>query len=459
MTCDSQRAGSAEDAMTLVTDLATRARRAQRALAGARTDVKNAALHAVADTLVAGCEAVLEANAQDVAAAQAEGMRPGLVDRLVLTSERVTAIADAVREVAALPDPVGRIIDGRRLPNGLQVRRVAVPLGVVGVIYEARPNVTVDVASLTLKSGNAVLLRGGHAAQRTNAVLIGLIRQALEACALPADLVATVDPAGRAGAQALMRARGYVDVLVPRGGAGLIRAVVDSSTVPVIETGAGNCHVYVDATADLEAAVAIIVNAKTQRVGVCNAAETLLVHRDVAQAYLPAAADALWARGVTLHADAAAHQVLAAHLAAVAGPAARQASAADGGEAAPSALPSQPLVEASEEDWATEYGSLDLAVRVVEDVDAATEHIRRWTTGHTEAVLAQDTRVIRAFIGGVDSAAVMVNASTRFTDGGQLGLGAELGISTQKLHARGPMGLEALTTQQWVVEGEGHVRP
>ena len=319
------------------------------------------------------------------------------------------------------------------------MRRVRVPLGVVGMIYEARPNVTVDVAALTLKSGNAVVLRGGSAAEKTNAAIVDVLRGALSDAALPADLVATIDAAGRAGAAALMRARGLIDVLVPRGGAGLIRAVVEQSAVPVIETGSGNCHIYADASADVAAAVPIIVNAKTQRVGVCNAAETLLVHRDAAGALLPDAAAALWAGGVTLHADDAARALLA------------PAAAGSGHE--------DLLVPATEEDWATEYGSPDLAVRVVADLEEAVAHIARWSTGHTEAILTRDVACMNRFVAAVDSAAVMVNASTRFTDGGQLGLGAELGISTQKLHARGPMGLAALTTTQWIVEGDGHVRP
>ncbi|AMD88223.1 gamma-glutamyl-phosphate reductase [Actinomyces radicidentis] len=421
------------DATAYVEALARRARTAQRSVAVATRDTKDAALHALADALEAATERVVAANAEDLERARAGGMRAGLVDRLALTPERVAAIASAVREVAALPDPVGELVDGQTLPNGLRVRRRRVPLGVVGMIYEARPNVTVDVAALTLKSGNAVLLRGGSAAESSNAALVDVLRSALEGVGLPADLVATIDPAGRAGATALMQARGLVDVLVPRGGAGLINAVVESSAVPVIETGSGNCHVYVDASADLDDAVSIIVNAKTQRVGVCNAAETLLVHEAVAAAFLPRAAGALWERGVTLHADDAARAVL--------------------GDKAGR------LVAATEDDWATEYGSLDLAVRVVADVDEAAAHVRRYSTGHTEAVLAQDLRVVDAFTAGVDCAVVMVNASTRFTDGGQLGLGAELGISTQKLHARGPMGLTALTTTQWVVEGDGHVRP
>lgn len=427
------------DATAYVESLARRARSAQRSVAVATRDTKDAALRALADALESAAERVVAANAQDLERARAAGMKAGLVDRLTLTPERVAAIADAVREVASLPDPVGEVVDGQTLPNGLRVRRRRVPLGVVGMIYEARPNVTVDVAALTLKSGNAVLLRGGSAAESSNAAIVDVLRTALAGVGLPADLVAIIDPAGRAGATALMQARGLVDVLVPRGGAGLIRAVVEQSSVPVIETGSGNCHVYVDASADVDDAVAIIVNAKTQRVGVCNAAETLLVHRDVAKEYLPVAAAALWEKGTTLHADDDAR-------AAMAGPAE---------ESDHESL----LVPATEEDWATEYGSLDLAVRVVDDVDDAIEHIARYSTGHTEAVLATDVRVIDRFSRLVDSAAIMVNASTRFTDGGQLGLGAELGISTQKLHARGPMGLSALTTTSWLVEGEGHVRP
>ncbi|MDO4899517.1 glutamate-5-semialdehyde dehydrogenase [Actinomyces sp.] len=430
---------SVNDAEALVAATAGAARRAQRVLAGVNRERKDAALLAMADALVARSEPVLAANARDLARAREVGMKPGLVDRLALNAERIAAIADALREIAALPDPVGEVVDGQTLPNGLRVRRVRVPLGVVGMIYEARPNVTVDVAALTLKSGNAVVLRGGSAAADTNAAIITVLRDALEEAGLPPDLVTTVDPAGRAGATALMQARGLIDVLVPRGGAGLIRAVVEESSVPVIETGSGNCHVYVDAAADLTGAVDIIVNAKTQRVGVCNAAETLLVHRAVASTYLPAAADALWECGVTLHADTSAHAQLEEH-----------AAARGYGDL---------LVDATEADWETEYGSLDLAVRVVDAIDDAIAHIAAYSTGHTEAILTQDVKAMNQFVGRVDSAAVMVNASTRFTDGGQLGLGAELGISTQKLHARGPMGLAALTTTKWVVEGEGHIRP
>ena len=427
------------DAHELVTATARSARVAQRSLAGASRAVKDAALEAMARSLTEYGEAILAANAADLERGLQAGMKAGLLDRLALDSERLSAIADSLHEVAALPDPVGQVVDGSVMPNGLRVRRVRVPLGVVGMIYEARPNVTVDTAALAVKSGNAIVLRGGSAAQDSNAAIVAALRGALAAQGLPADLVAGVDAAGRDGARALMRAHGLVDALVPRGGAGLIRAVVEQSTVPVIETGSGNCHVYVDSSADLETAVDIIVNAKTQRVGVCNAAETLLVHTDVAATYLPAAAAALWGKDTTLHADPVARRILA------------EVASGSGREAF--------LTEATKADWDTEYGSLDLAVRVVENLEEAIDHIRAHTTGHTEAVLALDVGVINAFIAGMDSAAIMVNASTRFTDGGQLGLGAELGISTQKLHARGPMGLTELTTTTWIVEGAGHIRP
>ena len=425
------------EATALVTRVARAARAAQRPLAAATTELKDRALAAMARTLRDRAPDVLAANAADVERARAAGMREGLVDRLALSPTRLEAVAGALEELTTLPDPVGQVVDGRRLPNGLEVRRVRVPLGVVGMVYEARPNVTADVAGLAVRSGNAVVLRGGSAARDSNAAIVAALRSALASVGLGEDLVSSIDAAGRQGARALMHAHGLIDVLVPRGGAGLIRTVVEESTVPVIETGSGNCHVYVDASADLAQAVDVVVNAKTQRVGVCNAAETLLVHQAVAGDYLPAAAAALWEAGTTLHADAAARAVLA--------------EAARGRE--------DLLAEAGQEDWATEYGSLDLAVRVVPDVDAAVEHVRAYSTGHTEAVLARDVRVVDAFVAGVDSAVVMVNASTRFTDGGALGLGAELGISTQKLHARGPMGLEALTSTMWVVQGDGHVRP
>ncbi|WP_217617130.1 glutamate-5-semialdehyde dehydrogenase [Cellulomonas sp. GbtcB1] len=425
-------APSADDVTAQVLAVARRAKEASRALAVATRGAKDAALHALADALVAHADAIVAANAEDLDRGRADGISDGLLDRLALTPARIEAIAGALREVAALPDPVGEVVRGSTLPNGLRMRQVRVPMGVVGMIYEARPNVTVDAVGLTLKSGNAVVLRGGSAAARSNAVIVDVLRAALEAQGLPADLVQSVDAWGRAGGVALMHARGLVDVLVPRGGAGLIQTVVREATVPVIETGVGNVHVYVDATADPAVALPILLNAKTQRVGVCNAAETLLVHRDAADAFLPSALTALAEAGVTLHGDAAT------------------------AEAAPAGVE---VVPATDEDWATEYLSLDLAVRVVDDLDAALEHIRTWSSGHTEAIVTRDLAASERFVAEVDSAAVMVNASTRFTDGGQLGLGAEIGISTQKLHARGPMGLGELTTTKWVVHGDGHVRP
>ncbi len=420
------------DVESAVLDVARRAKVASRALATASRGTKDAALNAVADALVTHAAEIVAANAEDVDRERAGGMSEGLLDRLALTEDRVAAIADALREVAGLPDPVGDVVRGQTLPNGLVLRQVRVPMGVVGMIYEARPNVTVDAAGLALKSGNAVILRGGSAAARSNEVIVRVLRDALESQGLPADLVQTVDPWGRAGGVALMKARGLVDVLVPRGGAGLIRTVVAESSVPVIETGVGNVHVYVDAAADLEAASAIVMNAKTQRVGVCNAAETLLVHEAVADTFLPAMLTALSDAGVILHGDE------------------RTAALAPAGV---------DVVPATEADWETEYLALELAVRVVGSVDEAIEHIRTYSSGHTEAILTNDLSASEKFVAEVDSAAVMVNASTRFTDGGQLGLGAEIGISTQKLHARGPMGLAELTTTKWIVHGKGHVRP
>jgi glutamate-5-semialdehyde dehydrogenase len=414
-----------------VQQVARSAKVAARALATATRATKDAALHAMADALLLHQAGIVEANTVDCERESAAGMPASLVDRLRLDSGRMHAIAEALRELAALSDPVGEVIRGERLPNGLTVRQVRVPMGVVGMIYEARPNVTVDAAGLALKSGNAVVLRGGSAAASSNQAIVAVLQEALAETGLPRELIQSIDAHGRAGARALMRARGLVDVLVPRGGADLIQTVVTSSTVPVIETGVGNCHVYIDASADVEQAVAIVVNAKTQRTGVCNAAETLLVHTDAAARVLPPVLAALTEAGVVLHSDAAA--------AALAPAQAR-------------------VVAATEDDWAREYLSLDLAVRVVPDLDGALEHIRTYSSGHTEAILSRDVGAIRRFTTELDSAAIMVNASTRFTDGGQLGLGAEIGISTQKLHARGPMGLAELTTSTWIVEGDGHIR-
>ena len=413
------------------------AREAARLLANATTHAKNRGLEAIAAALVQRTDQILSANAEDMARGRAEQMSEGLLDRLALTPERIRGIAAAVCEIIALPDPVGQVVRGMRTDIGLRVTQERVPLGVVGIIYEARPNVTVDAATLALKAGNAVILRGGSAAQSSNHVLIDVCRDALTSVGLPADAIQTVDRWGRAGARAMMRARGQIDALIPRGGAGLINAVDEQSRVPVIETGTGNCHLYVDASADLNAAEAIVMNAKTQRVGVCNAVETLLVHADVAPRFLVAAITRLTAAGVTIHADAATRAIV------------------DG----QASIDSEMIVEATKADWETEYLSMDLAVRVVSGVEDATAHIRRYSTGHTEGIVASDVAVIRAFREGVDAAAIAINASTRFTDGGQLGLGAEVGISTQKLHARGPMGLAELTTTTWIYEGEGTVRP
>jgi glutamate-5-semialdehyde dehydrogenase len=414
--------------MSEVIEVAKRARVAAAALAPLPRKDKDAALHAMADALVARADEVLAANAEDVAAGREGGTSEAMLDRLALTRARVEAMADGLRHVATLPDPVGEVVRGSSLPNGLELRQVRVPLGVVGIVYEARPNVTADAAGLCLKSGNAVLLRGSASAYRSNRVLVDVLADAATAAGMPADSISLVPGTDRSSVKELMQARGLVDVLIPRGGAGLIEAVVTESQVPVIETGVGNCTVYVDASADLDKAVAITVNSKTHRPSVCNAAETLLVHADVAEAFLPRAVEALRAEGVVLHAD-------------------ERARAYD-----PAAVP------VTDEDWAAEYLSLDLAVGVVDSLDDAVAHIRRWGSGHTEAIVTRDVDEARRFVRSLDSAAVMVNASTRFTDGSEFGFGAEIGISTQKLHARGPMGLPELTSTTYVVTGEGHVR-
>ncbi len=411
---------------------ATRARSAAVVLAALPRGVKDAALLAMADALEKHVAEVLEANAEDVARAVAEGTAAGLVDRLTLTADRVADVAAALRDVADLPDPVGDVVRGSRLANGLELRQVRVPLGVVGIVYEARPNVTVDAAGLCLKSGNAVLLRGSSSAFRSNTALVAIMQEALAASGLPRDAVQLVPGVSRESVRHLMTARGLVDVLIPRGGAGLIRSVVEGSTVPVIETGIGNCHVYVDSSADVAKAVAILLNSKAQRTSVCNAAETFLVHADVAEAFLPAALAALRGAGVTVHGDARIEPY----------------AEAAGTSFAP----------VTEEDWYAEYYSLDIAAGVVDSIDEALAHIRRYGSGHTEAIVGDSEKAVRTFVAGVDAAAVMVNASTRFTDGGEFGFGAEIGISTQKLHARGPMGLPELTTTTYVVVGDGHVR-
>jgi glutamate-5-semialdehyde dehydrogenase len=413
---------------TSLTSKLEAARAASTALATATTDAKNAALHAIASAIEAGADRIIPANELDLANGRENGLAVGLLDRLTLTPQRLAGLASAVREIVALPDPVGTVVRGSSLPNGVQLSQVRVPFGVIGAIYEARPNVTVDIAALALKSGNAVVLRGGTAAENSNRVLVELIQQALADSGLPANAVQTIDEFGRAGATELMQARGYVDVLIPRGSANLITTVVTESKVPVIETGAGVVHVYLDESADLDMAVEIVSNSKVQRPSVCNALETLLVNQAAAPRLLPAVLGRLREQGVTLHADDATRAIFA------------------------------DAVPATDDDWATEYMTLDLAVKVVPDLDAAIEHIAQYSTHHTESIVTNDLARAERFLAEVDSAVVMVNASTRFTDGGEFGFGAEVGISTQKLHARGPMGLPELTSTKWIVRGSGQVR-
>jgi len=415
-----------------VHEQARRAKRAATVLATATRSTKDAALHAMAGALAAAAPDIIAANGADLEAGRAVGMSAALLDRLALSGARIDGMADGLRQVAGLPDPVGEVVRGGILPNGLELRQLRVPLGVIGIVYEARPNVTADAAGLCLKAGNAVLLRGSGSAARSNAAIVSALRGALDGVGLPADAVQLVDASSRDSVKELMRARGLVDVLIPRGGAALIQSVVEESTVPVIETGIGNCHVYVDASADLDSALAILLNAKTQRPSVCNAAESLLVHREVAASFLAKALPALRDAGVTVHGD--------------------PAVAAAGAEAGVAVEP------ATEEDYAAEYLSLDLSAAVVDSLDEAIAHIARYGSGHSEAIVTGSLANARDFTARVDAAAVLVNASTRFTDGEQFGFGAEIGISTQKLHARGPMGLPELTSTKYVVTGTGQVR-
>jgi glutamate-5-semialdehyde dehydrogenase len=410
-----------------VYDVATRAREAAAELATRSRADKDAALHAMAQALGDATEEILAANARDVANGREAGMADGLIDRLTLTGERVAAMAQGLRDVAALPDPVGEVLRGYTQPNGLEIRQIRVPFGVLAMVYEARPNVTADAAGLALKSGNAALLRGSGSAYESNVALVDILSRAAEKSGLPRDSMQLVPGSDRASVGHLLRARGLVDLIIPRGGAGLINYVVENATVPVIETGVGNVHVYVDAGADLDMAERIVVNSKTSRVSVCNSAETLLVHEAVADVFLPRITSALQSAGVVVHGD-------------------ERFAGLDG------------VQPADDDDWAREYLSLDLAARVVADVDEAIAHIRRWSSGHTEAIVTNDLAAARRFVARVDSAAVMVNASTRFTDGGEFGMGAEIGISTQKMHARGPMGLPELTSTKWVVTGDGQIR-
>lgn len=410
------------DVEDVVIGLAKAAKVASRSLARLTAAAKNEVLLAAASAIEAASESILVANAEDIARAEAAGTEASLLDRLRLTPERIVGIANGLRQVAGLADPIGEIVAGKTLPNGLRLRQERVPLGVVGIVYEARPNVTVDAFGIAFKSGNAVLLRGSSSAASSNAELVRVLREVCVACGVTADAVALLPSEDRSSVTALIRARGLVDVVIPRGGAGLINAVVANATVPTIETGTGNCHVYVHALADLDVATRIVLNAKTRRPSVCNTAETVLIDKAVAADAMPKISQALQAQGVVIHGD-------------------------------------EPWMEqATEIDWAEEYLSMDIAMKVVDDLDAAIAHIDTYGTGHTEAIITTDLAAATEFTDRVDAAAVMVNASTAFTDGEQFGFGAEIGISTQKLHARGPMGLPELTSTKWVVWGDGHIR-
>ena len=409
-----------------VEEQAQKARTAALTLSSATRAAKDAALLSMADALGKAETAILEANERDVSRAEANGTSAALIDRLRLTPDRIAGMVEGLRELAALPDPVGDVVRGWTNANGVQVRQVRVPFGVVGIIYEARPNVTADAGGICLKSGNAALLRGSSSAAESNAAIVEALQAGLVDAGLPADAIQLV-PGPREVTNELMAARGLVDVLIPRGGAGLIDTVVRNSQVPVIETGVGNCHIFVDADADEQMAIDIVINAKTQRPSVCNAAETLLVHADIADSFMPKVLNALASRGVTVHGDSR----VAAY-----------------GE----------IIPAEERDFAEEYLSLDIAVAIVDSLDAALQHIRRYSTGHSETIITESQRSVTRFTGEVDAAAVLVNASSRFVDGGEFGFGAEIGISTQKLHARGPMGLPEMTSTKYVMTGSGQTR-
>lgn len=420
------------EASTMVHGLADSARTAARTLLAASADERTSAVRAIADALEAHSERILLANSEDMKRGESSGMQSSMLDRLLLTSERIHGMAEGARAVAALPDPLNRTLNERTLSNGLKLKQISVPFGVVGMVYEARPNVTVDAAAILLKSGNAALLRGSSSAASSNAVLVEIMREALAATAISPDVIQLVPSDDRSTVSALLHARGKVDLVIPRGSADLIRSVVDDSTVPTIETGAGVCHVYVDEFADLDKALPILLNSKTHRPSVCNAAETLLVHSSVAAKFLPVAIAALTEAGVKIHADNESRQIA-------------QASGIS--------------VETAEEaNWSTEYNSLEMNIAVVSSLVAAADHIQKYGTQHTEAIVTENEERAHQFIALSDCAAVMVNASTRFTDGEQMGFGAEIGISNQKLHARGPMGLEQMTTTTWIVWGTGQIR-
>jgi glutamate-5-semialdehyde dehydrogenase len=420
------------DSKALVSELADKARLAARSLSTASGAERKAALEAIAQALIARKDEILDANELDMASARAEDMHPQMQDRLLLTSDRIDGMAGGARQVAALDDPLGRTLKESTLPNGLHLRQISVPFGVIGMVYEARPNVTVDAAVILLMSGNAALLRGSSTAHHSNQILLNVMRDALSQTRINPDVLQLVPSDDRSTVKALLTARGKVDLVIPRGSAQLIRMVVDEATVPTIETGAGVCHVFVDEFADIAKALPILLNSKTHRPSVCNAAETLLVHKTIAPTFLPLALKALTDAGVVLHSDATVQKVAEKF-------------------GVPSTL-------ATDENWSTEYGILEMNVAVVDSVDAAADHIARYGTNHTEAIVTENQGSADRFIALADCAAVMVNASTRFTDGEQMGFGAEIGISNQKLHARGPMGLEAMTTATWIVTGTGQIR-
>ena len=416
----------------MIAEIAKRARVAARTLANSTTEQRNQVLLNIADELEKNLDLILTANQQDMAAAKAAGINESLQDRLLLTKVRITSMAQAARDIAKLPDPLGRVLVERNLDNGLNLKQKSVPFGVVGMVYEARPNVTVDAAVILIKSGNAALLRGSSTAAHSNEVLINVMKKAIASTKISEEIIQLIPSTDRATATALLTARGLVDLVIPRGSAALIRSVVDEATVPTIETGAGVCHVYVDKSADFDKAIAILINSKCDRPSVCNAAETLLVHQDIADKFLPIALDALAKSAVIINADAKSKGIadklnIKANL-------------------------------ATEKSWSTEYGTLEINVAQVSDVMGAIEHISKYGTNHTEAIVAEDKDAISLFTTLNDCAAVMVNASTRFTDGGQMGFGAEIGISNQKMHARGPMGLEQMTTTTWIVSGNGQIR-
>lgn len=419
-------------ATEIVAGLALKARRAARTLSTTSGAERKAALEAIAQALESRSAEILAANEEDMVNARAEGMHSQMQDRLLLTHARITGMADGARQVAALADPLGQVLRKSTLPNGLELEQISVPFGVIGMVYEARPNVTVDAAVILLMSGNAALLRGSSSARNSNEILVNVIKDALSQTTISPDVIQLVPSDNRETVTALLTARGKVDLVIPRGSASLIRMVIDQATVPTIETGAGVCHVYVDEFADIEKALPIVINSKTHRPSVCNAAETLLVHKAVAPIFLPMVLKALHEAGVILHCDAPAQKVAEKF-------------------AIPSSL-------ATNENWSTEYGVLEINVGVVDSLDAAADHITQYGTNHTEAIVTENQESAARFIALSDCAAVMVNASTRFTDGEQMGFGAEIGISNQKLHARGPMGLEAMTTTTWIVTGTGQIR-